>query len=147
MSHTNVKRRNPMTRIFFAAIAAILLLPVAAHAAVPGISGSTFSLSAHDGYSTQPDGAQIYSWGYSCAGANPAPTFVPFPGNCPVMQIPGPTLFVNEGQVITVKRIPGDWQRRHCGLVSAGGNHRSDRHLHVHSYNPGHARVLQRNAR
>ncbi len=102
MSHTNVKRRNPMTRIFPAAIAAILLLTVAAHAAVPGISGSTFSLSAHDGYSTQPDGAQIYSWGYSCAGANPAPTFVPFPGNCPVMQIPGPTLFVNEGQVITV---------------------------------------------
>src|SRR5882762_5249130 len=102
MSHTNMKKRNSMIRLFPLVVAALaLLLTSVAQAATPGITGTTFRLTAASGYITQPDGALIYSWGYSCAGST-APTFVPFPGTCPAMQIPGPTLVVTEGQTITV---------------------------------------------
>jgi FtsP/CotA-like multicopper oxidase with cupredoxin domain len=77
-----------------------------AHAAVPGITGPTFNLTAGADFITQPDGAMIYSWGYGCngapagflpdgSGAGPKPT-------CPAMQLPGPTLIVTEGDDVTV---------------------------------------------
>jgi FtsP/CotA-like multicopper oxidase with cupredoxin domain len=72
-----------------------------ARAAVPGIQGPSFALVASDGYTSQPDGASIYSWGYGCDPASP-PTFVPFAGTCGAMQLPGPTLVVTEGQTVTV---------------------------------------------
>ena len=78
-----------------------LLLPVAGRAAVPGITGPTFVLTAQDNYLTQPDGAQIYSWGYGC-DASATPSFAPFSGFCGTMQVPGPTLIVNEGDTVTV---------------------------------------------
>ncbi len=102
MSHTNLKKRNLMIRLFPLVVATLaLLLTNVAQAATPGITGTSFSLTAASGYITQPDGALIYSWGYSCAGPT-APVFVPFPGTCPAMQIPGPTLVVTQGQTITV---------------------------------------------
>ena len=78
-----------------------------AHAAVQGIKGPTFHLSASADYVSQPDGAQIYSWGYGCTsassggvqtwtGTGPAAT-------CPLMQMPGPTLIVHEGDAVTVQ--------------------------------------------
>jgi Multicopper oxidase len=107
----------------------------AASAAVPGITAATatvngtaanFALQANTGYSLQPDGVQIYSWGYGCA-AGSAPTFAPDAFNhgigfCPGsvtptgltgaaptkfanqsnMQLPGPTLIVTEGQTVTI---------------------------------------------
>jgi len=79
----------------------VLLLAGAARAAVPGISGTSFVLSAGPGSITQPDGVNIYSWGYSCAGSSP--TFVPFPGTCPSMQVPGPTLVLMQNTAFTVK--------------------------------------------
>ena len=78
------------------------LLPArAALAAVPGITGGSFSLVATADYISQPDGASIYSWGYGCDPAS-APAFAPFAGKCPQMQLPGPTLIVTEGQTVTV---------------------------------------------
>jgi FtsP/CotA-like multicopper oxidase with cupredoxin domain len=77
------------------------LLAATAQAAAPGITGTTFTLTAADGYISQPDGQSIYSWGYGCSGT---PTYLPaaIPGpGCVPMQIPGPTLIVNEG-VVTV---------------------------------------------
>jgi FtsP/CotA-like multicopper oxidase with cupredoxin domain len=71
-----------------------------ARAAVPGITGPSFSLVASADYTSQPDGAAIYSWGYGCNGA-PA-GFAPFGGTCPAMQLPGPTLIVYENQPVTV---------------------------------------------
>jgi FtsP/CotA-like multicopper oxidase with cupredoxin domain len=78
------------------------------HAAVPGITGTSFALQANQGYSSQPDGMQIYSWGYGCA-TGVTPTFAPAVFNppvglgfCPAMQLPGPTLIVTEGQIVTV---------------------------------------------
>jgi FtsP/CotA-like multicopper oxidase with cupredoxin domain len=78
---------------------------------VPGITGGAtpttttapvFNLTASAASISQPDGALIYSWGYGCTGApagfapaNPA-------ANCPLMQMPGPTMIVTEGDVVTV---------------------------------------------
>jgi FtsP/CotA-like multicopper oxidase with cupredoxin domain len=49
--------------------------------------GTTFNLSARDGYISVADGGSIYTWGYT-AGAT--------------MQLPGPTLEVTEGDTVTV---------------------------------------------
>jgi hypothetical protein len=85
-----------------------------ASAAVPGIAGRNFDLIARDGRNTQPDGNSIYSWGYGCDSAAPVPQFVPFAGNCPLMQIPGPTMILTEGQQVTVTLTNG--------LPAAAGN-------------------------
>ncbi len=88
----------------FLAIMAGTLLTAAANAAVPGITGPVFNLTAAKGYITQPDGMSIYSWGYGCA-AGSSPRFSPSAfteGACPTMQMPGPTLIVTEGDTVTV---------------------------------------------
>jgi hypothetical protein len=81
-----------------------LLLAVAAHAAVPGITGTgtvgTFNLTAQTAFLNQPDGNAVYSWGYGCTS--------------PLMQVPGPTLVVTEGQTVTVVLTNG--------LPAAAGN-------------------------
>ena len=81
-------------------VTAALVSPRLALAAVPGITGPTFALVASADFTSQPDGASIYSWGYGCDGS-PA-GFAPFNGTCPAMQLPGPTLIVTEGQTVTV---------------------------------------------
>lgn len=83
-----------------------LLLSANAIAAVQGIVGPAFSLQAMADYTSQPDGAQIYTWGYGCSaapsgmkkyvGKGPAPS-------CGLMQLPGPTLVVTEGDAVTVQ--------------------------------------------
>ncbi len=85
---------------------AALALPFAitAQAAVPGIAGPEFSLQAAEGYTTQPDGSSIYTWGYGCAGATPPP-FLPAGvanAKCPSMQLPGPTMIVTAGDTVKV---------------------------------------------
>src|SRR2546429_6451026 len=80
------------------------LLTATAYAAAPGITGTTFNLTAQPAFISQPDGTAIYSWGYGCSTGF-APTFTP--GNipnaaCPMMQVPGPTLIVTEGQSVSV---------------------------------------------
>ncbi len=78
-----------------------------ARASVPGIMGGAntpvFNLTAGAAYITQPDGQSIYSWGYGCALGS-SPTFAPAfkDASCPTMQMPGPTLIVNEGDQVTV---------------------------------------------
>src|SRR5262249_36139872 len=66
-----------------------------AHAAAPGITGTTFNLTAQQAYLSQPDGQAIYSWGYGCSGAPsgyaPAAIATTF---CNSMQVPGPTLII-----------------------------------------------------
>jgi len=106
-----------------AAIATAALAAGGVQAAAPGITGTTgtngpaFDLIAKDGYISQPDGASIYTWGYGC---NTAPGgFVPATvagASCPTgsMQLPGPTLVVNQGDTVTVTL--------HNGLPPAAGN-------------------------
>ncbi|MHB8726441.1 MAG: multicopper oxidase domain-containing protein [Casimicrobiaceae bacterium] len=85
------------------------LIACAAYAAVPGITGGatapTFNLSAAAMRSNQPNGKSVYSWGYGCVGAPAgfAPAAIQPPvANCPAAQMPGPTLIVNEGDLVTV---------------------------------------------
>ena len=93
---------------WFLASATCLLCSAMSQAAVTGITGPAFNLTASADYTSQPDGAMIYSWGYGCTGtpsgfapARPASAQGPAP-NCPLMQLPGPTLIVNEGDAVTV---------------------------------------------
>ena len=87
--------------------AAVLTITASAPAAVPGITGPTFNLVAHDGYISEPDGAMVYSWGYGCNGSPsgfaPASIGASSGAVCPTdMQIPGPTLIVHEGDSVSV---------------------------------------------
>ena len=83
----------------------VMLFAATVYASVPGITGTTFNLTARDAFISQPDGASVYSWGYGCSSApsgfNPPATLMPG-ATCPTMQVPGPTLIVMEGQTVTV---------------------------------------------
>ena len=127
MRPMNMKNANSKTQLLLTLLVAMtLLLTPAAFAAVPGITGPTFNLTAQQAYLNQPDGEAIYSWGYGCngtptgfapllPGATPTSPRVPIAGaNCPSMQVPGPTLIVTEGQTVTVNLLNG--------LPTAAGN-------------------------
>lgn len=66
---------------------ALFTMSVTAHAGILGEAGSSFALSAREGYISIADGGSVYSWGYT-TGAT--------------MQLPGPTLIVDEDTPITV---------------------------------------------
>jgi len=109
MRPINMKRHISMTWLRPVVMAAIaLILSATAHAAAPGIKGTTFNLIANPNYISQPDGQMIYSWGYGCSDAGAADSFASASGAtmpgaaCPTMQIPGPTLVVTEGSTVTV---------------------------------------------
>ena len=111
MRATNMKNSILKSRLL-AAVVAAMLLAVSAFAAAPGIQGTassggsiSFDLVAQTAYINQPDGQMIYSWGYGCAPAY-TPNFVPSAiggGSCPLMQVPGPTLVMTEGQTYTIR--------------------------------------------
>ena len=63
------------------------LLTSTARAGIQGETGPDFDLTATAGYISVADGGSIYSWGYTSNGT---------------MQLPGPTLIVNEGDTVTV---------------------------------------------
>ncbi|MBI4695286.1 MAG: multicopper oxidase family protein [Gammaproteobacteria bacterium] len=99
-----VKAHRMSGRLERGVLALLLSTAFAAHAAVPGISGPSFTLQAAAGYTAQPDGTSIYTWGYGCDGA-PGGGFLPAGvpnAQCGAMQLPGPTLIVNQGDVVSV---------------------------------------------
>jgi len=113
MRPMNMKNATCMTKLFLALVVATSLsLARPAFAAAPGITGTgttagTFNLTAQDAYLNQPDGNAVYSWGYGCVSNPPKTAFVPaaafaFAPTCNTMQVPGPTMVVNEGQTITI---------------------------------------------
>jgi hypothetical protein len=102
MRATNMTKSISIVRSLLAPTLA-LFLAVAAHAAVPGITGPTFNLTAQTAYLNQPDGNAVYAWGYGCNGAPSGFAPAAISGaTCPTMQVPGPTLIVTEGQTVTV---------------------------------------------
>jgi len=107
MSHLNTKNWNWVTQLLPVLLAAVaVLLGASAYAAVPGITGvshtPSFSLTASEDFITQPDGQMVYSWGYGCT-SRPSDFRPTLAGQtCPLMQIPGPTLIVTEGDNVTV---------------------------------------------
>jgi FtsP/CotA-like multicopper oxidase with cupredoxin domain len=97
-----------------AALAILSVLATTAHAAAPGITGTgganaTFNLTAQQAYLNQPDGQTVYSWGYGCSAAPSPGQFVGVTNNaaCSTMQVPGPTLVVTEGNIVTVNLANG----------------------------------------
>jgi FtsP/CotA-like multicopper oxidase with cupredoxin domain len=103
MSATKMTKSISIARLL---LTPTLFLTVAAHAAVPGITGPTFNLTAQTAFLNQPDGNSVYSWGYGCNGSPSG--FLPAAisnATCPSMQVPGPTLIVTEGQVVTVNLV------------------------------------------
>jgi FtsP/CotA-like multicopper oxidase with cupredoxin domain len=115
MSATIMKKATSNRLLLPVATAAALLLGAAAQAAAPGITGSTFNLTAQAASISQPDGQMVYSWGYGCNGAPSgfAPATITT-ATCGTMQIPGPTLIVHEGDIVTVTLTNG--------LPAAAGN-------------------------
>src|SRR2546429_2619292 len=107
MKPTTTKPVISIIKLLPVVIAAVaLLLTATAHAAAPGITGTTFNLTAQAAYISQPDGSMVYSWGYGCistpsGGFDPPASLMPN-ANCPTMQVPGPTLIVTQGQTVTV---------------------------------------------
>jgi len=108
MSATTMKKANAMNNrlLCIAGAAAALLLLGSAHAAAPGVKGTSFTLTAKPAYISQPDGQMVYSWGYACSGGgSAAPSTITAPATVAcggVMQIPGPTLIVTEGVAFSV---------------------------------------------
>ena len=76
---------------WLAAVLALTLTSVSpsALAAIVGIPGPTFNLTAKAGFISTGDGNSVYAWGYA-------------DGPNGVMQYPGPTLIVNQGDNVTV---------------------------------------------
>jgi hypothetical protein len=116
MRPMNMKNATSKTQLFLALVVAVTLsLARPALAATPGITGTSsagsktaaaFSLTAQDAYLNQPDGSAVYSWGYGCVSGS-SPDFVPkasfaFAPSCSTMQVPGPTMVVDEGATVTI---------------------------------------------
>jgi FtsP/CotA-like multicopper oxidase with cupredoxin domain len=72
-------------------IPALLALSPLTMAAIQGITGPTFSLTAKTGHIALGDGNSLLTWGFA-NGTGPTAQ----------MQYPGPTLIVNQGQTVTV---------------------------------------------
>jgi FtsP/CotA-like multicopper oxidase with cupredoxin domain len=73
--------------LFTIAALATLLISGTASAGIDGVAGQNVTLTASEGYISTADGGSIYSWGYSTNGS---------------MQLPGPTLIVTAGDIVTV---------------------------------------------
>jgi len=82
-----------LLRLGHALVATLALGAGGAWAMVDGITGPTFNLTAKADYITAGDGGSLLAWGYAADDKGP------FPG---VMQYPGPTLIVNQGETVTV---------------------------------------------
>ena len=85
--------KKQFTKIFRGFAVAMLFMCVAAtaHAKINGISGPVFDLMVMDGYISTGDTGSHYIWGFA-EGAG-------------MVQYPGPTLIVNQGDIITVNLV------------------------------------------
>jgi len=81
-------KRTRMWNSIAAGLCWLALAIPAAHAAIDGIRGPTFNLTARADSITAPDGGSLLIWGYGQEGMR--------------SQYPGPTLIVNQGQAVTV---------------------------------------------
>ena len=109
MREMKMKKAISKAASFFGPAVLAMLVTATTFAAVPGITGPTFNLTAQDAHINQPDGAAVYSWGYGCNGT---PSFAKslagssLPNaSCSTMQVPGPTLIVHEGDMVTVNLV------------------------------------------
>jgi len=71
-------------------LALVLLVMITgnAWAAIPGVTGTNFNLTAKSASIATPDGDSLMVWGYAHNGG--------------LMQYPGPTMIVNQGDTVTI---------------------------------------------
>ena len=86
MTNLISKMQQSLHRILAVVLLAVLGAPV--HAAIDGVTGTNFNLTAAEGYIYTPDGDSVLVWGYALDGG--------------LMQYPGPTMIVNQGDTITI---------------------------------------------
>lgn len=79
-------------RLLFVALLVVAAPISQAHAIINGISGTSFNFTAKSGHITAGDGARLLFWGF----ADTSPT------GSGVVQYPGPTLILTEGQTVTI---------------------------------------------
>ena len=84
----SMKRLMEKKLILMVLVITMLLLPGVVMAAIPGITGPDFSLTAKTGTVVVDDGSNIFMWGFANGTGS--------------MQYPAPTLIVTEGQLVTV---------------------------------------------
>lgn len=72
----------------FGVVALLVLAVGTAWGVIDGISGPGFSLTAKSGYISTPDGNSVFFWGFANGDG--------------IVQYPGPTLIVNQGDTVTV---------------------------------------------
>lgn len=83
-----MNRRIAKTGWLTAALLGGLLSMVSAHAAIVGVQGPDFQLTASAGHIDTPDGGSLLVWGYGVDGQP--------------MQYPGPTLIVTQGETVAI---------------------------------------------
>ncbi|HSL23643.1 MAG TPA: multicopper oxidase domain-containing protein [Vicinamibacterales bacterium] len=84
-----MRRRNYVARFHIAMLTlAGLLMAGTASAAVDGLSGSSFTLTARADRISTPEGNSIYIWGFDAGGGR--------------AQYPGPTLILEQGVPVTI---------------------------------------------
>ncbi len=73
-------------------VVTLFIISIPAYAVIQGITGAAgspvFNLAADEGFIYTPDGDSVLTWGYAANGGT--------------MQYPGPTLIVNQGDVVTI---------------------------------------------
>jgi len=84
--YTKIKKLSSVIALGLAAF--LILFAGKAEAAIQGIGGTAFNLTAKAGHISTADGNSVYAWGYADGGG--------------VMQYPGPTLILNEGDTVTI---------------------------------------------
>lgn len=80
------KKKSILTGLL--SVVALLCTVFPGYAAIDGISGTTFNLTAKSGYISTAEGGSYLMWGYANGAGE--------------MQYPGPTLIVNQGEVVTI---------------------------------------------
>ena len=81
--------RNRTKRAALVAAAALLAVGLGgAEAAIPGLTGGTYSLTAKSGHITTPEANRLFMWGFADGSG--------------AMQYPGPTFIVNKGATVQI---------------------------------------------
>lgn len=104
------------------AVTAATVFAGSASARVEGVTGPNFTLVAKADFISTADGGSVYTWGYGLGSGTNCATQTTVQ-----MQYPGPTLIVNEGDVVTItlcNQLPANASLILPGqseVVSAGG--------------------------
>ncbi len=97
-----MRRQTIATSVQTAVMALLIgLSATSARAEIPGVSGTTFTLTAKADRISTPEGGSFLFWGFAAGGGR--------------AQYPGPTLIVNQGDVVTIavtNALPADAGQR-----------------------------------